>query len=76
MIALLCLGVLQAAPNLDAPLGPGVSLKMRDPTAAAITTEAVSPLAFWQSATLNDYDGQRYDQIRLRPLDSGLVRAP
>jgi hypothetical protein len=71
VIAWLCLGVLQAAPNPAAPLGPGVSLEMRDPTAAAITTEAVSTLAFWQSATLTEYDGQRYDQIRLRPLDSG-----
>ena len=67
----LLLGVLWAAPPVEEPLGPGVSLPMRSPAAAAITTEAVSAPAFWRSATVTDYDGQRYDQIRLRPLDSG-----
>lgn len=71
MTAWILLGVLQAAPPPSVPLGPGVSLPMRDPAAAALTTEAVSVPAFWRAATLTDYDGQRYDQIRLRPLEAG-----
>ena len=71
MSAWILIGALQAAPPAEVPLGPGVSLPMRDPAAAAITTKAVSTPAFWDSASITDYDGQRYDQIRLRPLASG-----
>jgi hypothetical protein len=69
LIALLLTAL--AAPPVDVPLGSGVSLPMRDPVAAAVTTQAVSSAAFWSSATVTDYDGEVYDQIRLRPLSEG-----
>lgn len=60
-----------AAPPADVPLGPGVALPMRDPVAASTTTRAVSSPAFWSTASITDYDGEAYDQIRLRPLTDG-----
>jgi hypothetical protein len=60
-----------AAPPVDVPLGPGVTLPMRSPTAASVTTQAVSTSAFWSDASVTEADGEVYDQIRLRPLTDG-----
>ena len=68
---LLLLSPLRAAPPLDQPLGPGVSLPMRDANAAKITTQAVSSPEFWSTASVSSYDDEQYDQLRLRPLDAG-----
>lgn len=60
-----------AAPPADIPFGPGVTLPMRDPVAASVTTQAVSSSAFWSTASVTDYSDEVYDQIRLRPLTDG-----
>ena len=65
------IGTTLAAPSVQEPLGPGVSFAMRDQKAATITTEAVSKPDFWTTSNVLDYENRDYDQVRLRPMETG-----
>jgi len=44
---------------------------MHNARAKSITSQAVSSAEFWSSASVSTYTGERYDQLRLRPMDDG-----
>jgi len=67
-------GLLAGFPRTGhAGLGDSVSIKLHDKKATGILNRALTDESYWSGAAIHKYEGELYDEIRLKPMGDGYL---